>query len=167
MGRAPAAHLCGIATMESNRWGRTVWMRTGPSPAQTTVPEERGQRSWDAHRQPSVLVVDDEREIVELLSTLLEEEGYRVVPAFDGVEAWELASAQHPDLVISDVMMPRMSGLELVSRLRGAADSLADTPIILMSAVPRAAETDGVAFLSKPFDLDRVLSLVSTELAAD
>jgi len=153
--------------VESITWVRTVWLRTEPPESQPAVPKERGQRSEGEHQQQSVLVVDDEREIVALLSVLLEEEGYRVVPAFDGAEAWNLASAQHPDLVISDVMMPRMSGLELVSRLRGADNALADTPVILMSAVSQATSTEGVAFLPKPFDLDRVLSLVSTELAAD
>ncbi len=114
---------------------------------------------------PCVLVVDDEAYIVEFLCLLLEEEGYRVLRASDGRQAWDLARQARPDLVISDVMMPGMSGLQLLDRLRNSTD-LAATPVILMSAVLRTLESKGVPFVPKPFDIDQMLDLVSVELSA-
>lgn len=121
------------------------------------------------HDRPSkrlcVLVVDDEPNIVDFLCMLLEEEGYDVLRAYDGQQAWELARREHPDLVISDVMMPKMSGVELLDRLRDTRD-LECTPVILMSAVARPQRATDVAFLPKPFDIDHMLDLVVAELAA-
>lgn len=120
----------------------------------------------DERESPCVLVVDDEAPIVEFLCILLEDEGFDVVPAYDGVQAWDLARRVHPDLVISDVMMPRMSGVELLHRLRRSGE-LGQTPVILMSAVTRPQVSDQAAFLPKPFDVDRMLGLVNANLAAD
>lgn len=104
----------------------------------------------------AVLVVDDERYIVDLLSDLLEDEGYRVLRAYDGLAALEQISRHPPDLVVADVMMPRLDGLSLADEIttRGL-----DIPIILMSAAvtPR---TGGVAFIPKPFDIDTMLLLI-------
>ncbi len=117
----------------------------------------------DSGHVPCVLVVDDEAYIVEFLCLLLEEEGYRVLRASDGRQAWELALQARPDLVISDIMMPGMTGLQLLDRLRGSTD-LAATPVILMSAVSRTPGSEGVLFVPKPFDIDQMLDLVSVEL---
>ncbi len=117
-------------------------------------------------RPASVLVVDDERYIVDFVGILLEEEGYAVVRAYDGQQAWELARRHRPDLVITDVMMPRMNGFELLRRLRESRE-LGQVPVILMSAVARPDGPSGAHFLPKPFDIDRMLDLVTTELAAD
>ncbi len=114
---------------------------------------------------PCVLVVDDEAFIVEFLCLLLEEEGYCVLWASDGRQAWELARQTRPDLVISDVMMPGMTGLQLLDRLRESID-LAATPVILMSAVSREMESAGVSFVPKPFDIEQMLDLISVELMA-
>ena len=122
--------------------------------------------SAPGHRSRCVLIADDEPYIVDLLAVLLEEEGFEVLRAYDGEQAWQLAERLRPDLVISDVSMPRLTGLDLVRRLRGVR-ALCDTPIILMSAAARSVEADGTTFIPKPFDIDRVLSLVETELAAD
>ena len=114
---------------------------------------------------PRVLVVDDERYIVELLAFLLEEEGFIVDRAYDGEQAWKLVERAPPDLVITDVSMPRVNGLELLKRFR-ATRALATTPVILMSAALHPAAGDHTAFVPKPFDLDQILSLVETELKA-
>lgn len=121
--------------------------------------------SKGAGEAPCVLVVDDEAYIVEFLCLLLEEEGYRVLRASDGRQAWEVVLQARPDLVISDVMMPGMSGLQLLDRLRTSAE-LASTPVILMSAVSRSVDSDRVLFVPKPFDIDQMLDLVSVELTA-
>src|SRR5688500_3133411 len=82
---------------------------------------------------PTILVVDDEPQIVDLLTSALEDEGYQVACAYDGEQAWNLVHQQPPDLIISDVSMPRLDGLDLVRRLRRCWQ-LARTPVILMSA---------------------------------
>ena len=128
----------------------------------------RAQRaaSSDAGDAACVLVVDDEAPIVDFLRALLEDEGFEVLRAYDGEQAWELARRARPDLVISDVAMPRMSGVELLRRLRRSGE-LGQTPVILMSAVTRPKVDERAAFLAKPFDVDRMLGLVSAQLVAN
>ena len=113
-----------------------------------------------------VLVADDERFIVDLISTLLEEEGFQVLKAYDGEEAWELARRNRPALVISDVSMPRLDGLGLLDRLRGTR-GLSQTPVILMISARRPLDVDRAASGPTPFDIDAMLSLIETELAAN
>jgi CheY-like chemotaxis protein len=110
----------------------------------------------------TVLVVDDERPVRELLAMLLEEFGYTVLRAAHGRQALELVAGQRPDLVISDVMMPLLSGVELCRRLKSDPQS-AGIPVILMStAGPHVAKDSGAdAFISKPFDLATLETLVA------
>ncbi|MDQ4099362.1 MAG: response regulator [Chloroflexota bacterium] len=105
--------------------------------------------------------MDDERYIVDLLSDLLEDEGYRVERAYDGVAALEQVSRNPPDLIVADVMMPRLDGLSLADEINSRG---LDIPIILMSAAvtPR---TDHVAFIPKPFDIDAMLHLIERLLS--
>lgn len=105
---------------------------------------------------PTVLVVDDERYIVDLLTELLEEEGYRVERAYDGEAALAIAERNAPDLVLADVMMPKMDGLSLAAKLH---ERLGSIPIILMSAAVRP-RNPGIAFIEKPFDIDEILDIV-------
>lgn len=107
----------------------------------------------------TVLVADDEVHIVEFLALLLEDEGCRVLRAFDGIRAWELSEAHRPDLIISDVMMPGMTGVDLAKRIRAARNG-SSPRIVLMSAVAGMAALPGVGFLLKPFDIDHILDLI-------
>ncbi len=111
-----------------------------------------------------ILVVDDDRYIREFLTFLLEDEGYGVVQAADGAAALQMASAEPPSLVISDIAMPATSGYELMYAMRHRA-TLRAIPVILMTAMiaPRPAD---VPVLRKPFDLDILLETVETSLAA-
>jgi CheY-like chemotaxis protein len=107
-----------------------------------------------------ILVADDEPTLLGLISAALTDEGYTVVPARDGREAVELAVKESPDLVLLDVMMPRLSGREALRQIRAAPETQS-VPVVLMSAgVPSGQMPDGVPFLPKPFDLDRLLSLI-------
>lgn len=112
---------------------------------------------------PTILIVDDEPFIVDLLASALQDEGYKVERAYDGEEAWRLVCAHQPDLIISDVSMPRLDGLDLLNRLRRQR-VLAQIPVILMSAARSRLDTDDAVFVAKPFDLDRMLSLIQAEL---
>ncbi len=108
----------------------------------------------------TVLVADDEVHIVEFLALLLEDEGYQVLRAYDGLRAWELTERYRPDLVISDVMMPGLNGIDLARRIKHAHNGSAP-PIVLMSAVTDLENVPGVRFLPKPFDIDHILELVA------
>jgi CheY-like chemotaxis protein len=112
----------------------------------------------------TVLVVDDDASIVDVLATLLDEEGFAVVRAYDGEQAWGLVQRSPPDLVITDVSMPNLGGLDLIRRMR-SVEPCRRTPVILMSAAYRRSAPEGAAFVPKPFDLERMLSLVERELA--
>lgn len=109
----------------------------------------------------TILVADDEEFIVELLATLLEDEGYRVLRAFNGLEALYYLEQERPALLLTDNMMPRMSGLELVNYLQ-AHPTLA-VPVILMSAI-MITPPPSVVFIRKPFDLDQLLAVVEQRL---
>ena len=111
----------------------------------------------------TVLVADDEVHIVEFLALLLEDEGCQVLKAFNGLQAWEASERFHPDLVISDVMMPGMTGVDLAHRLQ-AAHNGSSPKIVLMSAVSEFAGLPNVQFLRKPFDIDHILDLVDASV---
>ena len=110
---------------------------------------------------PTVLIVDDEPAIVDLLAQFLADEGYKVASAGDGQAAYEKAHELRPDLIIADVMMPKMDGFDLVDRL---ADGDHPVPVILMSAAVTSSR-QGVPFIAKPFDLGELLDLVNSYLA--
>lgn len=94
----------------------------------------------------TILIVDDERRMVSLLKSYLEQEGYRVVTAYNGREALEAARKETPDLVVLDIMMPEMNGYDFMNAHRAESD----TPIIMLTA--------------KVEDEDKILGL---ELGAD
>jgi sigma-B regulation protein RsbU (phosphoserine phosphatase) len=105
----------------------------------------------------SILVVDDDHDLVELLVALFDEEGYRVRYAFDGQAAFQEITHNTPDLVLTDIMMPELDGLTLLRRLRRLG---CPTPVVLMSAVYREVDEPNVPLMQKPFDLDTVLEAV-------
>lgn len=113
----------------------------------------------------TILIVDDEEFIVDLLATLLEDEHYRVLRAYDGAQALLVVQRERPALIITDIMMPRMSGTELAAKLRAREESEA-TPIILMSAVRNPLTVPNTIYLPKPFDIEHVLELVTLLLPA-
>ena len=119
---------------------------------------------------PTVLVVEDDPVILRLLEVNFELEGYRVLVAHDGAEGIELARQERPDIVLSDIMMPKASGLELVQAIRGD-EAIKATPIILLSAKAQSADLkaglDAGAdeYVTKPFEpldlLERVNALLN------
>jgi DNA-binding response OmpR family regulator len=120
---------------------------------------------------PTVLVVDDDPVIQKLLQVNFEMEGYDVVIAGDGEEGLALAREEQPDLVLLDVMMPKMNGLDVAAALR--ADHVTeDIPIIMLSAKAQASDVQagldlGVDdYVTKPFDPLELLERVGTLLAA-
>jgi CheY-like chemotaxis protein len=113
----------------------------------------------------TILLVDDEYAIVEVLAHLLEEEGYAVLTASNGREALGRAVEKTPDLVITDQMMPVMSGTELLRALQKHR-ALRGVPVILITsaAKPRLRELRWADFLAKPFEFDELLRVVRRAL---
>ena len=103
-----------------------------------------------------VLVVDDEIHIVHVVAIKLRNNGYEVISAENGAEAFELACKEKPDIIVTDFQMPVMTGLEFVEKIR-QCEEMKDIPVIMLTArgfaVEDAQKTDLQIseFLSKPF----------------
>ena len=105
----------------------------------------------------SVLVVDDDPPILSLVADLLTDEGYRVRAVYDGLTALAEIERDPPDVVVSDVMMPHLDGIELVRELRRHGHAV---PVVLMSAVYDDVDLPGVRFVPKPFGVDYLLAAI-------
>ena len=103
-----------------------------------------------------ILIVDDEPDIRFVLKMAFESAGHQIVEAHHGVAALERVEDSHPDLVVTDVMMPLLDGLELVRRLRSNPETAA-IPILLLSSLTTAASGADAA-LAKPFRPHEVLA---------
>jgi CheY-like chemotaxis protein len=110
----------------------------------------------------TILLVDDEHAIVDALSGILEDEGFRVVTAGNGKEALARLEDGAPDVALVDVMMPVMDGRELLREMQGNG-RWRHIPVVMMSAVPqsileRDAPLTCAAFFQKPFDLWQLIA---------
>jgi two-component system, sensor histidine kinase and response regulator len=118
---------------------------------------------------PSILVVDDQPINVQLLKRKLEREGLRVTAAYNGLEALDLTRKVMPDLILLDVMMPDMDGIEVCQRLQ-ADEVTRGIPIIFITArTSKESKLEGlgvgaVDYITKPIDLDETLARVQTQL---
>ena len=113
-----------------------------------------------------VLIVDDEADIVEMLSMVLERKDLSLLAAYDGEQALEIVREEQPDLVLTDIMMPRLDGRELCRQIK-ADPSTRDTAIILMTAVHRldAGDCGADELIRKPFDIGSMKETVTRYLA--
>ena len=118
---------------------------------------------------PVVLVVDDNQQNRELLQAYLEDVDCRAVPAHDGPEALEIIAKNPPDLILLDVMMPRMSGFEVCKRIKNDPKT-SDIPVIMVTAlnefgdIERGIDSGTDDFLSKPVNKLELLTRVKTML---
>ena len=116
-----------------------------------------------------ILIVDDDMELSDGLRMLLEKQGFRVIQARDGQHGTNMVYQHHPDLVILDMMMPRMGGYPVLEHFRGKADA---PPIIMITANEGSrhkayAEYLGVVdYIRKPFAMERLIEAVHKGLAA-
>jgi two-component system KDP operon response regulator KdpE len=118
------------------------------------------------NQQPRILIVDDEPQLARVLRTGLKTHGYDVRVAADGVSALETFGDWHPDLVVTDLAMPNMGGLELCRRLR----ELSQLPIIVLSVrgeektKVEALDVGADDYVTKPFGMDELLARVRAQL---
>ncbi len=111
-----------------------------------------------------ILIVDDEPALVKVFSIKLRVSGYEVITALNGQEALDLIKAEHPDIVLLDVIMPGMDGFEVLRKLR----SFSKLPVIVFSARPeyarRAISLGANDFLAKPFNIDELMKTIESIL---
>lgn len=117
--------------------------------------------------EKTVLVVEDEANIVTILTVNLEKEGYRVLSAYDGQAGLDLARREKPDLILLDLMLPKMNGFEVCRTLRDDGDTV---PILMLTA--REEESDKVKglelgaddYITKPFSMRELLARVKSNI---
>ena len=118
-----------------------------------------------------ILVVDDEKDIVETLSFMMRARGYEVIEAYDGEEGLKLAKEQSPNLMILDVMMPKINGYK-IARLLKYDSKYKHIPIIMVTARGQDSdkligeETGADEYITKPFEFEEVLDCVNKYLGA-
>jgi CheY-like chemotaxis protein len=120
------------------------------------------------HDKGTILLIDDDASMLRVLEVALKDAGYQVISATDGIEGLELISQHQPALVISDIMMPNMDGVEFFRAIKERLEHDA-IPIILITALNRKPwfrelEDEGAAFLQKPFDVEHLVGLVNVSL---
>lgn len=123
----------------------------------------------EKEKTPTVLVVDDNQQNLELLQAYLEDVDCKTVPAHDGPEALEIIGKNPPDLILLDVMMPKMSGFEVCKRIKNDPKT-SDIPIIMVTAlnefgdIERGIDSGTDDFLSKPVNKLELMTRVKIML---
>ncbi len=116
-----------------------------------------------------ILIVDDEKDIVKMLDYNLKKEGYRILVAYDGEDALNLARREHPDIILLDLMLPGIDGLEVCKALK-KEEKTSSLPIIMLTA--KAQEADKVVglelgaddYVTKPFSIKELLARIKAVL---
>lgn len=117
----------------------------------------------------TILIVDDEPDVLEVVEMLLLSEKYRVLKAKNGIEAIDVVSKETPDLVILDIMMPEMDGVEVCRKMR-EMDNMREKPIVMfsakLSAIDKKESFDAGAdgFITKPFNARGFIAGIKTYL---
>ena len=117
--------------------------------------------------EKTVLIVEDEKNIVDILRFNLERKGYRVLEAYDGEEGLRRARAEKPDLILLDIMLPRMIGFDVCEALRAEGDNV---PILLLTAREeeddkvRGLESGADDYITKPFSMREVIARVEANI---
>src|SRR5437773_1209832 len=156
-------HAAAGGTIRHSSWPRGPILERSDHMSIPSLSSPRGPDMGSSEQPPTILIVDDSQDARLALQTLLSNQGYRLAFAGNGVEGLQKAADLVPDLILLDVMMPGMDGLEVCRRLR-ATPLLSDVPIIMVTALEdRDMRLQGIRagaddFVSKRFD--------STELRA-
>jgi len=118
----------------------------------------------------TILVVDDEPELVTMIRKILEENGYHVICAFDGPQVFAVLKKHTPDLILLDIMMPEMNGLEVLARLKGDPET-SSIPVFLLTAQDEYQEmltgydTGTDYYITKPFTKIQLMKAINLGLS--
>jgi DNA-binding response OmpR family regulator len=128
-------------------------------------------RELNTYMGKRVLVVEDHHDTSFTLCKLLKLEGYDVDHAIDGMSGYKSASNRQPDLIVTDVQMPRMNGIDMIRRIR-TSDDLKQVPIIVMSAYGKRVIADAISagadgYIEKPLDFEKFISRIRDILPED
>lgn len=119
-----------------------------------------------------ILTCDDEKNIVRLIQVNLERQGYEVVTAYNGRECLEKVAAEHPDLIVLDLMMPEMTGFEVLEELKKNPETQ-NIPVIMLTArtqdqdVLRGWQSGVECYLTKPFNPIELLTFIKRIFAME
>lgn len=122
-------------------------------------------------KQPKILIIDDEVDLVETIRFPLELEGYQVLVAYQGEEGLQLARKENPDLIILDLMLPKIDGYK-VCRFLKFDEKYKHIPIIMLTARSQekdrllGKETGADEYITKPFDLDDLLNKIKKYISS-
>lgn len=130
-----------------------------------------------------ILIIDDDTDAILILSTVLRDQGYEVITALDGITGLDMIVAEHPDLILLDLMMPEKSGISLLHDIK-EDENLKDIPVIMVTGVARETGIDLESFLKsgsetleqtavphpdgyvqKPIDPNKLMSLIKSVLS--
>ena len=116
-----------------------------------------------------LLIVDDEKDTLKLVSLMLERQGYEVVSALDGPTALELVKSEKPDLILLDIMMPGMDGFEVCEKLKSSPETASIAVIFMTGKTDKEDKDKGIAlgaidYIFKPFDIEDVQTRIKTHL---
>jgi CheY-like chemotaxis protein len=144
-----------------------VWCARPVRPEDEEMTEQLVEpRSRETNRVSRILIVDDDPNIVQMLSDILTDEGYEVATATQSLRAFDRAKEAQPDLILMDIMMPYLDGLDQI-KLLSLDDDLKDIPIIVITAKARALEGIDdlralriVDYLYKPFEISDLLEKI-------
>jgi DNA-binding response OmpR family regulator len=123
--------------------------------------------SSETKARPTILVIEDEPGLLEILAVNLESSGYRAVTAADGIEAWRRFEEEQPDLILLDLKLPEISGFRLLELFRDSSETI---PVIVLTAFD-FAEAEEVSrfgvqgFITKPFTPEKVVEMVGDFLS--
>lgn len=129
----------------------------------------QGQAATSAQPKTKILIIEDDQNISELIRYNLEATGYTVLTAFDGETGYRLVGEERPDLVVLDLMLPKMDGIEICNRIR-RTEELSHTAVIMVTA--RGSETDRIVgleigaddYMTKPFSVRELEARIRTVL---
>lgn len=119
--------------------------------------------------EPKILVVDDEEDIIDLVQSWLESEGYSVITAYNGKDALKAVASERPNLILLDAIMPRMSGMEVCQTLKRDSNTRS-IPVVMFTVLSRSVDVkmfkDAGAddHLAKPFTGEDLIAVVETQL---
>ena len=116
-----------------------------------------------------ILIVEDDPTTVQLIEFLLKKNGFEVLIAYDGLEALEISKKEKADLILMDVMMPKMDGIEAIEKLK-KDETTRDIPIVILSAlgqemdVMRGLQAGALSYIVKPFSPNELLDEIKAKL---